>query len=399
MGGGLKSRGLTDQWHSLSRRYRVVRQLKMPQQFRIIFYLILLATGFVSFSRRQFEHVIHSELLSQAHYVIIDSSGALVSATLLTLVAHWVYLNPIWRRKWYHTIPIYLSVGTIHILLFVRLSTLLREYGYEWMHLTTQPQRDWMSLLSVEASPQIFMLILTGGTVHGLLFFQRSNLEQLMLAKAEQSLVEERLKSLQNQLNPHFLFNTLNLISAVMYDDAAKADRMIEQLSELLRASLKLSQSQEVPLSEEMRLLNGYATLMQERFIDHVEIQIECDPETLHYEVPLLLIQPLLENSFKHWNENSNLSRKITVVKIFKTSFDLIIQVNDQYVQIDQSRASLADLTKEAYSESSGVGHSLTRERLRVLYGDQGYLTSETKPDGYLTEVRINLNMLEFERG
>ena len=81
------------------------------------------------------------------------------------------------------------------------------------------------------------MLTVTIATMHGLLFFQRSSAEQLRFLKIEQQLIKERLRSLQGQLNPHFLFNTLNTVSAMMYDDPVAADRMIERLSELLRAS------------------------------------------------------------------------------------------------------------------------------------------------------------------
>src|SRR5436190_300027 len=123
---------------------------------------------------------------------------------------------------------------------------------------------------------------------------------ELRGAELEKRLTEARLQALQMQLNPHFLFNTLHAISALMHQDVEAADRMLVKLSDLLRRALDTTDTQEVMLREEIEFLSRYAEIEQTRFGDRLKIEMNIPPETLDALVPNLVLQPLLENAVRH---------------------------------------------------------------------------------------------------
>ena len=113
-------------------------------------------------------------------------------------------------------------------------------------------------------------------------------------------LVQARLQALRMQLNPHFLFNTLNTISALIHENPDAADRMIVRLSELLRRTLDRGDVQEVPLREELEFLRSYLEIEQMRFPDRLTVTFDVEPKTQDLFVPHLILQPLVENALRH---------------------------------------------------------------------------------------------------
>ncbi|MFI5236171.1 MAG: sensor histidine kinase, partial [Gemmatimonadales bacterium] len=123
---------------------------------------------------------------------------------------------------------------------------------------------------------------------------------ELHAAQLEGRLAQAQLENLRLQLQPHFLFNALNTISTAVYEDPAGADRMVTQLSELLRASLRHADRATVPLSEELEALQLYVALLSARFGERLDVRWELDPAAERALVPPFLLQPLVENAVRH---------------------------------------------------------------------------------------------------
>jgi LytS/YehU family sensor histidine kinase len=119
-------------------------------------------------------------------------------------------------------------------------------------------------------------------------YYRKYRDRELQTAELEKRLVQAKLQALQMQLNPHFLFNTLHSISSLMHKDIEAADRMIVRLSDLLRAALESSDSQEVPLSRELKMLNLYLSIEQTRFGNRLTTTMDIAPDTLNAQVPNL---------------------------------------------------------------------------------------------------------------
>ena len=137
-------------------------------------------------------------------------------------------------------------------------------------------------------------------SVHAFGYFQRRRRRELNVSRLETRLVQAHLEVLRMQLRPHFLFNTLNAISALMRRDVDAADRMIALLSDLLRMSLDHDERHQVSLDHELEFLNRYLAIEQIRFRDRLEVEIDVEPECLAAQVPRLILQPLVENSIRH---------------------------------------------------------------------------------------------------
>ena len=135
---------------------------------------------------------------------------------------------------------------------------------------------------------------------HAAAYFRQAQDRALRAAQLETRLAEAQLQALQRQLHPHFLFNTLNGISALMHRDVNAADRMLVRLSDLLRMALDRRSAQEVPLSDDLEFLAKYLEIEQARFGDRLTVRYDFDPDTLDALVPNLLLQPLVENSVRH---------------------------------------------------------------------------------------------------
>ena len=197
------------------------------------------------------------------------------------------------------------------------------------------------------------------GLSHALLYYRESRDRELRASQLETRLVEAQLKTLQQQLHPHFLFNTLNAISALMHRDVAAADRTLMRLSDLLRLTLERLGEREVTLEEELDFLRKYLDIERTRFADRLDVHFEVAPDTLDALVPTLLLQPLVENAIKH-----GVARKAGAGRIDVTAR----QENDKlWIEI---RDDGVGLSEDAFTAlHKGIGVSTTRARLQHQFG------------------------------
>ena len=209
-------------------------------------------------------------------------------------------------------------------------------------------------------------------------YYRRNREREMQTAQLQRELVEARLDALRMQLNPHFLFNTLHAVSALIHQNPEAADRVLARLSELLRLSLDQSKPQEVPLKEEMAFLDRYLEIEQARFGDRLTVEKQLGPEVQDALVPYLILQPLVENAIRHGIEPRE-DQGHLLIRARRTDGRLELQVSD-------NGTGLPDELEAPPRE--GVGLSNTRSRLRQLYGLNHSFELVRAPQGGL-EARI----------
>ena len=173
-----------------------------------------------------------------------------------------------------------------------------------WESANKLPAVAWTAFVQRQYLSQLDFTLMTYTTVLGLsyaLHYSReSQARAVKEAQLETRLAEARLRTLEAELQPHFLFNTLHAISSLVHTNPDGADRMISRLSDLLRLTFDRSGAARVSLQEELEFLQKYLEIEQTRFHDRLTVKFDIDPDTLDAEVPRLILQPLVENAIKH---------------------------------------------------------------------------------------------------
>lgn len=212
----------------------------------------------------------------------------------------------------------------------------------------------------------------------GLLSWRELLGAKLRAEQANALLREAQLQSLARQMQPHFLFNALNTISSLMHTDVQRADAVLVQLSDMLRAALALGQRPQATLEEELRLARAYAGVMEGRFDGRAQVDWRIDEGVLGVLLPAMSVQPLLENVFKHTVERRRAPTRI-LVSAARDGDTLVLRVEDDAGRLEAGQAG-----------DSGIGLANLRARLAALHGERASLSlSQLEPAGVATEVRL----------
>jgi two-component system, LytTR family, sensor kinase len=217
------------------------------------------------------------------------------------------------------------------------------------------------------------------GLSHAVLYYRESRDRELRASQLETKLAEAQLKALQQQLHPHFLFNTLHAISALMHRDVEAADRTLMRLSDLLRLTLESIGQQEVTLKAELEFLTKYIQIEQTRFADRLIVRFDVQPETLDGLVPNLILQPLVENAIKHGVARKNGLGHIDITAR-RDGDKLWMEVRDDGAGLSED--ALTALQK-------GIGVSTTRARLQRLFGADYRFEFHRLPTGLAVVVAV----------
>jgi two-component system LytT family sensor kinase len=211
-------------------------------------------------------------------------------------------------------------------------------------------------------------------------YYARYQEGALRALELEKLVVQSQLQVLRTQVEPHFLFNALNTISAHVESDPRMARRMIEELGELLRCSLESHGRQEVALSEELALLNHYLAIQRVRFEDRLKIDLKVSPDALDALVPSQLLQPLVENALRHGLAPRAAGGSVRL-EAARDGADLRILVVDDGVGLGEG-----DLSRDG-----GRGLPITRQRLACLYpAGRAQLDIRSGPKaGVIVEITI----------
>jgi sensor histidine kinase YesM len=190
-----------------------------------------------------------------------------------------------------------------------------------------------------------------------------------------------QLEALKMQLHPHFLFNTLHSISALVHRDPDAADRMIARLGDFLRLTLENSGAAEVSLQKELEFLTCYLEIERVRFQDRLTTSVEVEPSALDSPVPNLILQPIVENALRHGVAQSSAPGRVEI-SAKRENGSLRIRVRDNGPGLNRVTGS-----REAFKE--GVGLSNTRARLEQLYGESHRFEMSDAPDGGLLVTMV----------
>jgi len=233
----------------------------------------------------------------------------------------------------------------------------------------------------------VYMVVLAAGLARNYFVRYQARLNETRRLQAEATelraeaaelhaqVTDARLNALRTQLNPHFLFNTLNAVSTLVDEDPPGARRMIARLSDLLRHTLD-GDEQEIPLARELEMLRRYLDIMEVRFQDKLEVSIETEPSLDDALVPNLVLQPLVENAFRHGLGLMQTAGRVCV-RAVRDDGDLVLTVRD-------NGRGPANPVRE------GVGLTNTRARLTQLYGAHQQLAlTAADGGGALVELRI----------
>jgi two-component system LytT family sensor kinase len=230
---------------------------------------------------------------------------------------------------------------------------------------------------TLDTGPLLYAMIVL--IEHAIIYYQRYQSGLVKASQLQTQLVQSQLKALRMQLHPHFLFNALHTIAALVHEDPDLAERTIARLGELLRLFLATSSVQEVTLSEEIRVLDLYLEIERARFEERLHVRYEVPPGVRHATVPNLVLQPLVENSIRH-GIGKRAEPGWIAVAADREGDTLVLKVTDN------GEGFRSDPLKPV----QGMGLAITRGRLESLYGPNQSLVLRNVPGGGV-EVRITL--------
>lgn len=213
--------------------------------------------------------------------------------------------------------------------------------------------------------------------VYAFYYFQNQKDSEIRRSNLTAQLLDSKIKALQSQLNPHFLFNSLNDISSLMDISVSRSQDAIADLSSLLRQTLNLKDVRYITLEKEIELLSKYIDIEKIRFADKIIHTIKIDPNISHNLVPPLMIQPIVENSIKH-----GFSYNHDIVKI-----EVIIKSNDN--QLIFYIKNNGELLEHDENINYGTGLSNVLERLNTLYGNKFTFEMENSNNWVVTKIII----------
>jgi hypothetical protein len=303
------------------------------------------------------------------HEFIVASSEWYIWAALTPLVLFLCRRFRIASQNWPRTVLLHLIAGIaisfLQLAIQVRLNFIVNP-GYKMTY--------WR-VLYFFATFKLHMNLLTYWVIvalnHGIYYYQQSRARELAWSRMEADLANAQLQVLNMQLHPHFLFNTLHSISTLISDDPQAARQMVLKLSDLLRASLNKIEQPEVPLQQELDLLESYLSIEQTRFKDRLLIEKEIDANALACEVPTMILQPLVENAVRHGIGKHRQADRIAIVAQ-RTNDRLLLEV----------RNCVGSVENGGPTPARGIGLANTRARLEQLYGRQYSFEIENREEG-----------------
>lgn len=347
----------------------------MQLSFWLFFSVISLFTLTLWYAELGWGHIVHTILQSML-------------GLLMSLPLFWVFM-----RIWDKPILLRLTVSISFVLFIALVWTIIRMYLFSWI---IGEENLWVELGGWYFS-SIFVFLCWAGLCHGIKYYYllqkehifmldaeaQAKTEQLKRERAQTAARDAKIKMLRYQLNPHFLFNTMNAISTLIYKhENDKANEMLDKLCEFFRYSLDKNEKSTSTLRKELALLDLYLSIEKVRFSSRLTIEMTVDNETLECQVPSMLLQPIVENAIKYAVEPHKTGGTIHI-KAYKQHQRLLIQV------IDEGQGF-----HEKVKEGFGIGMTNTKARLGAMFNGD-FDVSITKDEHQGTTVSLTIPFMK----
>jgi len=344
-----------------SPRTKTLKNLHQNRAIQV-FALIMgcLALGFIDGFRSFASTYINGRLYGKFYDIVRwDVSGWLIWIAFIPLVLWLSSRFPINRKTWRKSLPSFLVLGLLvavaktfspilfYILFFEGLTDLLSWLPDKFFFLIT----DFITALI------FYLLVLTFGQAKN--YYKQYRDEELRSSQLEAQLSKAELRALRMQLQPHFLFNVLNSIVALQIENPKTAQEMTVCLGDFLRMTLDNAGAQEIPLEREIDMLKCYLDIQKIRFGNRLSTNIKISSDVLDYQIPNLILQPIVENAIQHGITPQTTPGKIDITAASTSDW--------LKVEIEDSGSGIKDKDNIF---SSGVGLSNTQARLRQSYGE-----------------------------
>jgi two-component system, LytTR family, sensor kinase len=320
------------------------------------------------------------------YYVAVITTIAVILSLGLRLLFRWLWQRPAWVQ-----IAAFLGGSFAASYVWMRCRAYLY---YHWIE-TTQDMEEWARKIGPDAMEMYEKVSFLEGYVSGwtvmlawsalyfaIKYYRIFQEVRESALKSASMAHEAQLKMLRYQLNPHFLFNTLNAISTLVLEQQTElANRMLTRLSSFLRYSLDNNPMQKVTLKQELAALQLYLDIEKVRFEERLRLEVDVSNEAQEAMIPSLLLQPLVENAIKYGIARAEEGGHLRIAaRVF--AGDLLLELSDDGPGVE--------LVNGQIPGSSGVGLRNTRERLLELYGSQhSFRLSHTEPHGLTIGIRI----------
>jgi len=356
-----------------------------------LYFLLWTVLGLFHFSQGLTVRLVSHDPTPWWHYLLAWLSGVYIWALLTPAILWFGRQFPIERGNWFLRVALHLLLSAGFSVFELSLESAL----YSRMHLFPLLMKDFRGTLA-----QLLVRGFHGGVLNywivlgvqwGVLYYRRyqeGSREvlkfELRASELQSQLMSARLNALKMQLQPHFLFNTLNAITVLVRQQKGKdAEQMLGHLSDLLRGVLEDVDVQEVSLRRELEYLQLYLAIEQVRFPDRLRVEISADSATQEASVPQLILQPIVENAIRHGIGRSSSAGRILI------SASTINGTVELRVQDDGPGLSPNDSSEE------GIGLANTRARLQQLYGQDARLEIENCDRGGVV-VTMNIPFHQF---
>jgi len=303
--------------------------------------------------------------------LFVEGVGCFLWALSTPLVLWLARRFRIERNNWRRRVPLHFVMGLGLICTLMTVDYVVYMFGTGRPSNLTLLHISQFLIYNVDRGLLTYWVIVLSS--HAFNYYRSFRKGELNAAQLRTQLVQSQLEALKMQLHPHFLFNTLHSISALLNKDVDGARTMITRLGDFLRLTLENAGTQEVSLQQEIEFLNGYLEIERIRFQDRLTTNVDIDPAVLDVRVPNLILQPIVENAMRHAIANNSNAGRIEIVATARNGM-LRIEVKDNGPGL--AHASSPGNLKH------GVGLANTRARLERLYGSNHRFELANEPTG-----------------